>query len=1050
MADKKVKNITVPVALKYAMLPGIIPRIVELWRSGFATIAALMAQIFFNVGLLPVGHTYLSAQNFGRFGIFNVIFAAKENLVFSRKHLDQIIIFGLISFSIFLIFAQILSFVFAVIMPGAFAHIFETQNPSNDIAFVLMDRIFGVPVTTGSGVMGFFGSCVGDMSTPCSSMRYDGTNSTTATIEVPPIFPWAFHHALHQLFAFFSYTIAAVGLFILLYFIVAIILESIQSGTPFGKRFAKGWAPLRLIAALGLIIPISNGLNLAQYGVLYSAKWGSSLATNVWQQFNVEASTSGLINANSMVGTPMAKDAMDLVGFMHLVNVCEQVEPKIFPRRGMANEFYKEVSLYLINPNNNSRKPYFTTMSNETSYMDANAFFNGGDMILRWGSVDPGEYTLMQLNGQPKPKKLYSGEYAAGVFPYCGEIVIPAVNASSPGAELFRKKMYEIITDLWSLQSLYSPPTCDNTTFRNIITTDGSGNLVSVPGNSAITTFGGDLSISSRAFIHARLNSTATPAPMPQFLDSSGLYKQSISTFKENGAIVLRDHLNCIIEAAVKLERDNIGTNNQNVVPQPLLDRGWAGAGIWYNRIAEINGGLISAVNGMPEIKSWPVTMQRVAKIRAQNDPSAITADLFNPNFGAFTQGAILPRHGELAVARLYYDIYKQWLEDGAGTGGRNSSGNTFEATLAWIFGIDGLYSMTKNTDENIHPLAKLSGLGKSLIEGSIRNLTIGAGGMLADLVSGADNPLSGMGDFAGAIGSALVTAAGITMTAGFILFYVVPMLPFMYFFFAVGTWVKTVFEAMVGVPLWALAHLHIEGGGLPGQKAANGYYLLFEIFVRPIMIVMGFIASITIFSAMANVLVDIWEVVIANVGGATIAEQNTVTFADNIRGPVDKMFYLVMFTMLLYMIGVSSFKLVDQIPQSILRWVGGSVPTFVDQKEDITSSMVSRTAMAANQIFNQFTGGITQKYKQTNAAQDQAALAKYGHMKDSEVPDHIARIRLKHPEMAKSIEQRSAQQELSKWAEPLAKGDSVPQNIKDLVERFPSVAKAVKESYKE
>ena len=63
-------------------------------------------------------------------------------------------------------------------------------------------------------------------------------------------------------------------------------------------------------------------------------------------------------------------------------------------------------------------------------------------------------------------------------------------------------------------------------------------------------------------------------------------------------------------------------------------------------------------------------------------------------------------------------------------------------------------------------------------------------------------------------------------------LFYIIPFMPFIYFFFAVGTWVKAIFEAMVGVPLWALAHIRIDGQGLPGDAAMNGYYLLLEIFV--------------------------------------------------------------------------------------------------------------------------------------------------------------------------------------------------------------------------
>ena len=36
--------------------------------------------------------------------------------------------------------------------------------------------------------------------------------------------------------------------------------------------------------------------------------------------------------------------------------------------------------------------------------------------------------------------------------------------------------------------------------------------------------------------------------------------------------------------------------------------------------------------------------------------------------------------------------------------------------------------------------------------------------------------------------------------------------------------------ELLVGAPLWALAHLRIDGNGLPGETASNGYFLIFEI----------------------------------------------------------------------------------------------------------------------------------------------------------------------------------------------------------------------------
>ena len=74
--------------------------------------------------------------------------------------------------------------------------------------------------------------------------------------------------------------------FVILYFVVAIIAETAQSGTPFGNRFSHAWAPVRLVLFFALLIPFNNGINGAQLITLYTAKWGSGLATNGWIRFN--------------------------------------------------------------------------------------------------------------------------------------------------------------------------------------------------------------------------------------------------------------------------------------------------------------------------------------------------------------------------------------------------------------------------------------------------------------------------------------------------------------------------------------------------------------------------------------------------------------------------------------------------------------------------------------------------------------------------------------------------------------------------------------------
>ena len=94
--------------------------------------------------------------------------------------------------------------------------------------------------------------------------------------------------------------------------------------------------------------------------------------------------------------------------------------------------------------------------------------------------------------------------------------------------------------------------------------------------------------------------------------------------------------------------------------------------------------------------------------------------------------------------------------------------------------------------------------------------------------------------------------------------------MPFLFFFFAVGTWVKTIFEAMVGVPLWALAHIKIDGEGLPGDAAGSGYFMILEILLRPIMVIFGLIAAMIIFVTQVRILHLIWDLVVDGVGAGS------------------------------------------------------------------------------------------------------------------------------------------------------------------------------------
>lgn len=214
---------------------------------------------------------------------------------------------------------------------------------------------------------------------------------------------------------------------------------------------------------------------------------------------------------------------------------------------------------------------------------------------------------------------------------------------------------------------------------------------------------------------------------------------------------------------------------------------------------------------------------------------------------------------------------------------------------------------------------------------------------------------------------------AGLGLTVGFVLFYVIPFLPFVYFFFAVGGWVKGIFEAMVGAPLWALGHLRIDGNGLPGEGAMNGYYLIFEVFIRPLLILFGFLAGILVFGAMASVLNEIWGTVVENVSGNsaedTIQREGLDYYLDIARGAVDRLFFTILYAIIMYMMALSSFKLIDMIPNNILRWMGSSASSFGDTNTDVAGNLTQYAAIGGGMVFQQGLGGIQGGFQGANSS---------------------------------------------------------------------------------
>ncbi len=864
-------NTTKGQVLRYTLLPEVAPRFKSFIASGFQNLAYFMALVYRAVNLLPDNHLYLQTKAVGTFGVRDVLSAAASNLTFSVKHIDQVIIFFALIAGIVILGLQfillLISFAInpasAAEMPANYAEFFTTKNPSEDLALRLLEGVFGLN-------------------------KFWGLEKATGE---------AFHKALHTLFQFYSIGLLVIAAMIVIYFIFAILAETAQTGTPFGKRFNHVWAPLRLVAAIGLLIPIGSGLNSAQWITLHAAKFGSGFATNGWIKFNEALGDSLIIPKDQLIATPEITNLKNISSFMMIAHACK--EAFILTEKKLG----EKIDGWVLSPNSEKSPIPLST----AGYLPAAELSNFDTIKIRFGVHDPKTYKKDTSN----------------VSPYCGEVTltIPANPTKTTGVDgdtglngagFLNARYYIMIQKMWLKEAKY-----------------------------------GEMAAEAKEMMKQEFLHQGASAP-PEKLKED-VQKQA-KEFIEEG----------VRQTVLNLQED-FKTNKQNIDGASEMTKyGWGGAGIWYNKIAELNGLLTDEALNKPLVRVYPYPMELACKQNKQQNANTDPKECYSPKLSSNKEVQMLSSRDK-SIAVALSDVFDFWQKESA-----EKTGNAFIDVINLIIGTQGLFDMCKNAD--IHPLAQLSAVGKGLITAAIRNLGIAGGAGLASVLPVVGPALAAASSFAASV-------ASIGILIGFILYYIVPFLPFLYFLFAVGGWVKGLFEAMVGVPLWALSHIRIDGEGLPGDAAINGYFLIFEIFIRPILIVFGLLASILIFSAMVKILNEVFSLVVSNLSGfdasnptATCGSGSKIDTGsaptgsiEYFRGPVDEFFFTIVYAILVYMMAMSSFKLIDLIPNNILRWMGAGVSTFNDQAGEPADGLLSKMAIGGSMMGQQLQGAVSQ-----------------------------------------------------------------------------------------
>lgn len=981
--------------LRYSFLPEISGRMSMLFMNSFAYIPYFLALVYQLVRLLPSSHPYLNPKNIGRFGVRHVIVEAARNIKFSLKNLDQILLFGLVLVGVVMLTAQLfILLVFFVFKPAMalpvnwndFFQVNPVANRRSDLAFMMLDMVFGVPHPS-LPFNGFFESCIGapDLCVDTFGQALVDLNTTTpelAPLAAPSatmgplaagaytVFPFPFHIGLHALFAVYSTGLLVVAVIIASYFIVTILAETAQSGTAFGRRFNKTWAPIRIVVAFGLLMPMTVGLNSSQYIVLYAAKWGSAFATNGWNYFNDTLTESYLADAGSLISRPNLPDLNSLTHFMYVARACEYYYELEYAKKLNQTTPYTSLTAAQQTARDAQVRDYIDAWVILEQTKPVNAVqlvgnnFNdavvGVDNLLNMFDNKKTNVIQVVFGNRDQVKFPKSRGY---VKPLCGQLTYTLVDTRLPqygappnsaqwGVYILQNEYLNLMIEGWDKANCASA--CGSEFFyaKGTPVADATNNQRHIELVRRATGLAVDTNHSIKLDMDYINDVNGDIYYYMSFMLNEAVYQQTLYA----DAMFLIDGAWSTAAGA----------------GSPLYRKGWAGAGIWYNRVSELNGTITTAVNNMPVVAKWPEIMEKISSLKVSYSSEVPFSERFKPDLNNIDDSSkYLQEENGQQTAQVLYKAYNEWGTINSNSAQTKVTGNIIYDGITMLLGANGLYDMRRNS--NVHPLAQLAGVGRALVESAIRNLgyaTVSGGGgiILGEL----------LGPFIGKLGataaSLLITIAMMQLTIGFVMYYVLPFLPFIYFFFAVGGWIKGIFEAMVGAPLWALAHIRIDGHGLPGQAAMNGYFLIFEVFLRPILIVFGMLASIATYSALVSVMNNVFDLVTQNVAGYDVSAQLDGVVVDyttaampvvnvgtmeKMRGRIDQFFFTIIYAVIVYMMGISSFKLIDTIPNNILRWMGQAVATFGDQSEDAAQGLMSRASMGSQQAVSKLGGGL-------------------------------------------------------------------------------------------
>ncbi|MEM6903757.1 MAG: DotA/TraY family protein, partial [Pseudomonadota bacterium] len=156
----------------------------------------------------------------------------------------------------------------------------------------------------------------------------------------------------------------------------------------------------------------------------------------------------------------------------------------------------------------------------------------------------------------------------------------------------------------------------------------------------------------------------------------------------------------------------------------------------------------------------------------------------------------------------------------------------------------------------------------------------------------------------------------------GFLLGYLFPYLPWLLWVGGLVGWFILVLESVIAAPLWALAHMRMDGEGIMGPAGNQGYMLALALLLRPALMLIGLLSGMVLIYVFVPFL-----------GVSILAVSDLNRSAGS---PIDLMGTLMSVGLLAFVVVTTCYKafgMINQVPDRVLRWIGSGGSS--DGRED-------------------------------------------------------------------------------------------------------------------